>query len=251
MTLSTRVLRMFAAVAAAIFAAAAFGGQTPSFEMANDAFRDSRFQEATEKYEALVGAGHMSSTLFYNLGNAWFRLGNVGKAILNYERAIALDPHHPEAKANLALARDEARALELQRNGTERWLGNVTTSQCTVVASIGAWLALFVAVHVYFSQRRQMFRNILLIMFLCGVSAGAAFVAYTIETGSHGLGLAIVTAKNVEARVATADNAKGVLSLPPGSQIKILKERGDWTYAALPNGLQGWIPANSAERVRI
>jgi hypothetical protein len=60
-----------------------------------------------------------------------------------------------------------------------------------------------------------------------------------------------VTGKNVQARLATADNASSVLALPPGSEIKVLSERGDWIYAALPNDLLGWIPAKSAERVRL
>ena len=74
---------------------------------------------------------------------------------------------------------------------------------------------------------------------------------YALETGRHGRALAIVTGEKIEARVATADNASSVLALPPGSEIKILSTRGDWIYAALPNDLRGWIPAGSAERVRL
>ena len=55
----------------------------------------------------------------------------------------------------------------------------------------------------------------------------------------------------MEARLATADNANTVLALPPGSEIKILSTRGDWIYAALPNHLHGWLPAKSAELVRL
>ncbi len=58
-------------------------------------------------------AGQWNPALFYNLGNAYFRTGDLGRAILNYERALALDPSQPEARANLQLARDQARALEL------------------------------------------------------------------------------------------------------------------------------------------
>jgi hypothetical protein len=47
------------------------------------------------------------------------------------------------------------------------------------------------------------------------------------------------------------DTAKSVLVLPAGSEIKILSERGDWIYAALPNDQRGWIPASAAERVRM
>ncbi|MDQ2660118.1 MAG: hypothetical protein M3Y03_06830, partial [Verrucomicrobiota bacterium] len=61
----------------------------------------------------------------------------------------------------------------------------------------------------------------------------------------------IVLAKSTDARLATADNAGTVLTLPPGSEIKILQTRGDWIYATLPNDLRGWIPAKSAEPVRL
>ena len=92
---------------------------------------------------------------------------------------------------------------------------------------------------------------VLFIIFSTVVFAGTAFALYSLETGSKGRDLAIVTGKNIEARLATADNANSVLALPPGSEIKVLSQRGDWLYAALPNDLRGWIPANGAQRVRM
>jgi len=83
------------------------------------------------------------------------------------------------------------------------------------------------------------------------VFAGAVFALYSLETGSKGRALAIVTGKKIEARLATADNSSSVLTLPPGSEIKVLSQRGDWLYAELPNDLRGWIPANGAQRVRM
>ncbi len=77
------------------------------------------------------------------------------------------------------------------------------------------------------------------------------FASYQLSDGKNGQGLAIVTGENVESRLATADNANRVLTLPAGSEIKIVSQRGDWIYAALPNNLRGWMPANSAERVRL
>ncbi|HYY14868.1 MAG TPA: hypothetical protein VE758_10600, partial [Chthoniobacterales bacterium] len=72
-----------------------------------------------------------------------------------------------------------------------------------------------------------------------------------LENGAQGKALAIVVAKDVEARLATADNAHSVLALPPGSEIQVLSTRGDWIYAELPNNLRGWLPAKSAELVRL
>jgi tetratricopeptide (TPR) repeat protein len=226
------------------------GAEQPIFAKANQAYSEGHFKEAVEGYESLVRSGNWSANLFYDLGNAWFRLGDFGKAILNYERALALDPHHPEADANLRFARDEARALELKKDWIEQHAGFGTVRQYSIAATVAFWLAVLVAARLLFSRRRSLARTALIVMglFLCGASAQAI---YTLENGARGNALAIVTGKQVEARLATADNAKSVLVLPPGSEIKILSERGDWIYAALPNDQRGWIPANSAEKVRM
>jgi tetratricopeptide (TPR) repeat protein len=224
--------------------------QNPAFAMANQAYSEGHFQEAVDGYQNLVKSGQWSANLFYDLGNAWFRLGNFGEAILNYERALALDPHHPEAAANLALVRDEARALELKRNAIERYIEAGTATQYSIVASIAFWVALFGAVRLLFSRRRSA-ALVSLIILSAAVFAGAVFALYSLESGDKGRDLAIVTEKKTEARLATADNASSVLALPPGSEIKVLSQRGDWLYAALPNDLRGWIPATAAQRVRM
>src|SRR5262249_59447507 len=82
-------------------ASAAFAQSDADFAKANQEFAQGHFKEAIAGYEALVGAGQWNANLFYDLGNAYFRTGDFGRAILNYERALALDNHHPEATANL------------------------------------------------------------------------------------------------------------------------------------------------------
>jgi len=226
------------------------GDQNPEFVKANESYSQGHFQEAIDGYQNLVRSGHRSANLFYDLGNAWFRFGNFGESILNYERALALDPHHPEAAANLRLVRDEARALALKRSALERYLEVGTSTQYSIVASTAFWLALFALTHLFYSRRRSA-AVIVFIVFTIAVFAGAVYALYSLETGSKGQALAIVTGQNIEARLATADNASSVLALPPGSEIKILNQRGDWIYAALPNHLRGWIPAHGAQLVRL
>jgi tetratricopeptide (TPR) repeat protein len=224
--------------------------QNPAFAKANQDYSEGHFQEAVDGYQNLVKSRHWSANLFYNLGNAWFRLGNFGEAILNYERAFVLDPHHPEAAANLVLVRDEARALELKRTGLDRYIEARTSTQFSIAAAIAFWLVLFGAARLFFLRRRSA-ALVSLIIFSTVVFAGAVFALYSLETGSKGGALAIVTGKNIEARLATADTSSSVLALPPGSEIKVLSRRGDWLYAALPNDLRGWIPASGAQRVRM
>jgi hypothetical protein len=93
--------------------------------------------------------------------------------------------------------------------------------------------------------------RVLWVVFGIFLAATCAFAAYRVENGTRGQSLAIVIAGNAEARVATADSARSVLALPPGSEVLILQERGDWSYAALPNDQRGWIAANAVEKVRL
>ena len=242
-----------AVAAFAVFCAAAVTSQAaedPAFAKANQAYSEGRFQEAVDGYQSLVTSGRWSANLFYNLGNAWFRLGDFGKAIVNYERALALDPQHPEATANLRLVRDEARALELRKEPIERYVAMGTTRQYSIAAAIAFWFILFGTARLFFSGRRSS-GQLALIAVAAAVCVVSIFALYTLENGTQGRALAVITGKDIEARLATADNASSILALPAGSEIKVLSQRGDWVYAALPNDQRGWIPAKAVERVRL
>lgn len=220
------------------------------FVKANQEYAQGQFKEAIAGYETLIRAGQWNANLFYDLGNAYFRTGDFGRAILNYERALALERHHPEATANLQIARDESRALELRPSWPERYLQFASVDQYSIAAAIAFWLAAFTVVMLIFVRRRAA-ALIATSVFSLLISAVAIYALHTLEGGTKGDALAIVTGKNVQARLATADTANSVLALPPGSEIKILSTRGDWIYAALPNTLRGWIPAKDAEQVRL
>jgi tetratricopeptide (TPR) repeat protein len=220
------------------------------FAKANQEYAAGDFKAAIEDYEELVRSGQDTPNLFYNLGNAYFRQNNFGRAILNYERALALEPHHPEAQANLRVARDEARALELMPSRWDRVFAVANENQYAVTAAVAFWIGLFSIAIFIFARARSGIAVALSILSL-SISGAAVLAVYQLSHGKNGPGLAIVTGDNVEARLATADNANRVLTLPAGSEIRIVSQRGDWIYAALPNNLRGWMPTKSAEQVRL
>jgi tetratricopeptide (TPR) repeat protein len=243
-------LRMLMVLLCAFFSLTAFGQSDAEFAKANQEYAQGHFKEAIAGYEALVRAGQWNANLFYDLGNAYFRTRDFGRAILNYERALALDQHHPEATANLQIARDESRALELQPTRLERYLQFANVNQYSIAAAVALWLGIFGIVALIFARRRSAALMSLSILCLL-VCALAVWAIHTLDYGSKGRALAIVTGNDVQARLATADTANSVLALPPGSEIKILSTRGDWIYAALPNDLRGWIQTKNAEQVRL
>ncbi len=240
--------RLLAFLLCAVSTSSAFAQLDSDFAKANQDYAQGNFKEAISGYKTLVGSGQWSANLFYDLGNAYFRTGDFGRAILNYERALALERHHPEATANLQIARDEARALEMQQSWPERYLQFASINQYSIAAAVAFWVGVFCIVRLIFARRRSA-ATIVLSVFLLFVFAIGTLAIYELDHGSKGRGLAIVTDKEVQARLATADTANSVLALPPGSEVKILSTRGDWVYAALPNNLRGWIPAKSAEHV--
>jgi len=250
---SLRRLKVYIPLCALVFIffiSSVFAQPDADFAKANQEFTQGHFKEAISGYEGLIRDGQWSANAFYDLGNSYFRVRDFGRAILNYERALALERHHPEATANLQIARDEAGALELQPSWAERYLQIASVSQYSIAAVVAFWVGAFCLAALIFTSRRSAAKVSLIIVMLL-VFAGSVFAIWQLERGSKGEALAIVTGKNVQARLATADTANAVLALPAGSQIKILSTRGDWIYAALPNNLRGWIAAKNAEQVRL
>src|SRR5213594_729500 len=115
---------------------AAFAQADAEFAKANQEFAQGHFKEAISGYEALIRTGQWSANVFYDLGNAYFRTGDFGRAILNYQRALALEWHHAEATANLQIARDEAHALDIQPSWPERYLQFATVNQYSMAAAV-------------------------------------------------------------------------------------------------------------------
>src|SRR6266700_6267189 len=134
---------------------AALAQADAEFAKANQEFAQGHFKEAISGYEALVRAGQWSANVFYDLGNAYFRTGDFGRAILNYERALALEPHHAEATANLQIARDEAHALELQPSWPERYLQFASVNQYSTTAAVAFWAGALCIVALIFASRRS------------------------------------------------------------------------------------------------
>jgi tetratricopeptide (TPR) repeat protein len=235
------------------FAAISLAAEEGALTKANQAYAEGRFGEAAAHYESLVNSGNWNANLFYDLGNAYYRLGDFGQAILNYERALALEPRHPEAEANLQLARDEARALELRRDRIEHYASFGTVKQYTIAATIALWCAVFLIASMVLPKRRSAGRIALIALIALSliVAATSIYAIITLENGTRGNALAVIVGKQVQARFAAADTAKSILLLPAGSEIKVVSERGGWIYVALPNDQHGWIPANGAERVRM
>jgi tetratricopeptide (TPR) repeat protein len=218
------------------------------FDAANQLFDAGKFDEARQHYSALVERGEWSANLFYNLGNAEYRTGSPGRAMLAYERALVLDPAHSEARGNLKVLRGQANAKIPERTWLDMAFGSFSLDAWVLLATISAWGIVFCIV-VPLATRRPLPAALIFAMVLAvfAMAYGAAGAWYTSQDREAG----IIVAKQVDARFEPADRAGLADVLPAGSRVRVLSERGAWTYCELPGKGRGWVPAASVQRVRL
>lgn len=224
-------------------------------EQGNDAYAQGRFEDAARAYEAIPGYGIRDPRVHYNLGNALFKLGRLGPAILQYERALRLDPSDDEARANLEFARGRIRDRV-----------------------VPADLPYPVAVITRFLERRHpdgLTWLFLLLYFLAAGLLGAipvtrgsvarrillyGAVSAALLTALAGAGTAWVIRQTTAPRAIVMRDRADVLSGPAedntvlftvheGTGLEVRNTRDGWHQVSLPNALSGWIRADAVERV--
>jgi len=224
-------------------------GPVQAFNEGNKLYAQKDYEGAVHAYEQALQAGH-DARAHYNLGNALFRTGKIGRAIANYRRAWYLSPRDHDIEANLAFARayrtDKTPApsspLARLADRTLRWMsrreaalaaGLLFTLAGMVLA---AWIVWRVAA--------------------LGVAAGAlavlalyCFVAQQQWAGEVAAHPAVVVVPEVNAASGPGDEFKQVMLLHDGTEVRIRETRGDYALVQLPGGSGGWLKTAAIERV--
>ena len=107
---------------------------TSRWEAGNRAYIDGNYEKAIEEYSVIIDGGEYSMKLYYNLANAYFKLGKMGKAILYYNKALRIAPSQDDIRHNLALAEAQTkdRITVIPEFFLNRWLRTVRNAMsCT------------------------------------------------------------------------------------------------------------------------
>ena len=236
----------FLATVGCFILAVPFAFAETDWDAANDAYHAGKYDEAKIDYLRLVQAGQYSPDLFYNLGNAWFKLGDQGRAILNYERALVLNPRLDEAQANrlstLKLVGNDDTPTARERVGRY-------ADYFVMTASIAFWIFAFTLVFSFVKSRhvaRLSRITCVLAGLACIAGAGAAI---WVGEGLKDPNRALVVDSTAELKYGPAVSARSAESLQIGNHVEILSERGDWTFCRASSGTLGWILTHKIERI--
>ena len=235
-----------AVIAVLLACGAARGADTSQFDAANQLYEAGKFGEARQAYAGMVKSGPLSANLLYNLGNAEWKLGNGGEAAADYERALALDPSHPQARANLEFVREQTGARTAQRRWWQEAMGAIDANTAALMLAVCGWVAMFCLAVVLLRPAGRSGPVITLAICLLA----AAYAAGCLWQANGEATKAVVIAKSTQARMAPTDVAPVADVLPAGSEVLAPEERGPWTYCTLPDGTRAWVPTDAIERVK-
>lgn len=232
-------------------------GEVEATLTANQLYEVGHYREAVQIYEQLASQGTRDNALFYNLGNAYYRLGDVGRAVLNYQRAAQLNPRDADVRANLALIRSQiSPASEPEAAGPLSVLAGFTGSWLTVnetaLMALGFWfmagLALLIWRQLGPSGARTAAQYVAIALLVLVLFSGLSLGSRLLIENSHPEGVVIVPSVAVSSE--PGEQFATEFNLPSGTEINIVETQGDWVRLAMPGQpLQGWVPANSVETV--
>jgi tetratricopeptide (TPR) repeat protein len=243
---------VFALMALLSMAPARAGAQEEIFEQGNQLYQQGDYPGAIAAYETVLDSGFESAALHYNLGNAYFKAGDLGRSILQWERARAVAPSDPDVLANLELARSlTADAVEpLPRFwlvSAVAWWVDLLPRGLLMAIVPSAWLVTGAGVSARILARRDDVRR------LAGwVAIAGSAIVLTLGTNlfvrEFGMGRAergVILAEAVPVRSAPADQDDLTLfEIHEGTRVRIDQRAGAWAEIVLEDGKVGWVLAD-------
>ena len=233
------------------------GAQSASvglFNEANDRYRGGDFEGARRAYLQVVDSGVQDARLFYNLGNANFKSGRLGEAILWYERANHLSPRDEDIVANLRFAHQVKKDKDVPADGNvvSLFLTDAffypTLSELSLLLALG-WIGLFSLLgwRVWFHRTQALWLGALSVCALL-TAGGGAWLSFRVYHQSSEVS-AIALAEVVTARSGPDVNQTEVFIMHEGTKVRVVRREGDWILVRLQNGLGGWVRADQVEPI--
>jgi tetratricopeptide (TPR) repeat protein len=223
------------------------GGQAASAYLKGD------FRTTVDLYQQLVNQGVMRSEVYFNLGNAYYQLHDLGRALVNYRRAEEFIPRDEDLRLNLARVRvqrldgtsTEVGILDQIVGLTNTWL---SPSEFGWVAIVLLWLCCgFIAIYLWRTDWRKWARWAIVICSALFIIAGVlGLTRYVIDALRKP---AVIVDDSVAVMTGPATNYVQIFELHAATEVWIVEERNNWVRFQLPDLREGWIEEQALEKI--
>ena len=223
------------------------------FDAANAAYADGRYDEAATLYQAMIDE-QPNATLYYNLGNAQFKKGELAQAILAYERALRLEPNHKDAQYNLAFAQsritDNIVEQDFFVSSWARAVRNSLSESTWLILSISLFVLALAGLLLFLLGREPWLRKTafhvawvaLLFSLIAGLNAASLHKRDTLRNE------AIITQGVVNAKSSPDRSGTDLFTVHEGTKVLIRETIGEWSNISVGSN-EGWIRTSCLERI--
>ncbi|MBI4976381.1 MAG: tetratricopeptide repeat protein [Spirochaetes bacterium] len=226
------------------------------YNSANAMYAKGKYEAARDGYSALIAKGVRDAEVFYNLGNTYFRLNDLGRAVLNYSRAARLNPDDADVAANIAFAktlvkdRIEKPAVNPLVKMALFFYYHFSLSTMSVVLLICITVLVACAV-LFIAFDNDVSRRVLLAV---GAVAAAFMVMLAVSLvikyqHEYNTQEAVVLAASANVMSGTGSEYTTLFTLHAGSTVSVRSLRGGWAEIVLENGMAGWIQREYIEKI--
>lgn len=227
------------------------------FNTGTEAYNEGDYNKAIESYLKILENGEHSAELYYNLGNAYYKLNQIAPSIYYYEKALLLKPNDPEIRNNLGYAQNMTLdAIEMM---PETGLSKIYTNIVGMLSfdqwgyAAVAFMMLFVLLYItfyylnYATQKRIAF---ILGMFALLLAISATALAYMSYSDFQADRPAIVFTDEVIIKSEPNDRSQEVFRLHEGTKLNVLEEFNDWKKIRIADGQIGWLTSENIKLLK-
>ncbi len=225
-------------------------------EKGNQLYAEEKYAEAIEAYEQIINADFESYKVYFNLGNAYYKTGQLAKSILFYERAKLLKPNDEDIQYNLDLANQHVtdNIITLPQVFFVRWWQGLINrksvdqwSWISIVAFvlfIGLFAVFMLTRSLAWKKRAFWFGTLMLIISIMTVS-----FAWKQKRKLTQRNYAIIFAPSVTVKSSPAESGTKLFVIHEGLKVEITDSVGEWKEIRLADGNKGWLQDNTVVRI--
>lgn len=249
--MSKQVLLLFVTylLSSPLFAA---GDHSQWWEKANELYSNEQYDSAAQYYERIAKKTPDNAEVYYNLGNAYYRLNNIGKAALNYERALKYKPGHKQASDNLYLTQSRItnRIQPVPEIFFLRWWRSITQSSFANTYAVIA-LIFFLLVIGYHIARRAGYiqKNYPVQLSIALLAIAALFITLSLVAGGRKTTNKFAIIMKEAPLMAKPEYGSSKSRIPEGTKVDICGKKSSWYEVTLPDGRTGWIQNTLIEKI--
>jgi tetratricopeptide (TPR) repeat protein len=225
-------------------------------EKANKDYADGLYNNAIEGYQKVLQYGYESAELYYNLGNACFKVNDLASAILYYEKAKKIKPNDEDINFNLNIANSRItdKIEQVPMLFYKRWwfnLYNLFSVNSWAKLNVVAFVLLIVAVVVFIIARKVILRKVsfwlaMAFLFVALLSLGFSVQKYHAFKSTNE---AIVFDPSVTIKSSPSDNSVDLFVVHEGAKVKVTDAVGEWYEIRIANGSVGWIKTTAVKKI--